>query len=234
MPEPMTDLDDQRRYANALRLQSEQRLEALTQQLDGNITVADWQKQMKVELRRANLEQFVTGKGGDKAGITRTEYLKLGPELKRQYKYLNQFAQVVEQAAKDGKSLNFALFRAKLYAKSTQAMFWKSALPVDLPQVPRDGKTRCKTNCKCRVEIRYERGSAGAIVAVLVFWRLSPAEHCEDCLRLARTWNPLRIEASNIKESSIEQAIHLLIMEVPELAPVMRELQAMWGVAYVA
>jgi hypothetical protein len=239
MPDPLSDLDDMRRYANALRLQSERRIEALTRRLTaGEIDLATWQADMKAELRRANLEQFVTGKGGVREGIARTDYLKLGPELKRQYRYLRRFAGVIEKAAANGNSVGFAVERAKLYAKSTQAMFWKSAVPVNLPQVPRDGQTRCRTNCKCRLIIRYERDENGAITAVLVRWRTGVAEHCPDCLALQREWNPLRIEVEGAVEEAVwsadrlVQSIDLMLMEHQELRPVREEIYQMWGLAY--
>jgi hypothetical protein len=234
MPEPLTDPDDMRRYANALRLQSERRIEALTQRLvDGDIDLAEWQEDMKAELRRANLEQFVAGRGGIREGIKRTDYLRLGPELKKQYGYLRKFAAVIQKASSNANPLTFAVERAKLYGKSTQAMFWHSAVPVKLPQVPRDGKTRCRTNCKCRLVIRHERDPQGNIVAVLVYWKTGIAEHCQDCLKLSREWNPLRVEVDDEVEESgnglLAQSIDLLLMEAPDLRPVEGEIYAMWG-----
>jgi len=222
MPVAMTDPDDMRKYANALRLESEARIQAITQELiDGDVSLMTWEENMKAELRRANLEQYVTGRGGDKSVIARTDYLKLGPELRRQYKYLHRFAKQLSASAQQDKPLDYALSRATLYARSTQAMFWKTAVPVDLPQVPRDGKTRCRTNCKCRIDYDYVRDDDGAITDVLVYWRLSPAEHCEDCLQLAREWNPLQLPVEgDIQESSLRQAVELLLLAEPELRPV--------------
>jgi hypothetical protein len=231
MPEPMRDADDMRRYANALRLQAERRIEELTRQLaDGEISLADWHIQMRVELRRTNLEQFVTGKGGDRAGLKLTDYQGLGTELRRQYRYLEKFARVVKKAADDGRSLNFAISRAKLYAKSSQASFWRSHVPVKLPQVPRDGQTKCRTNCRCRLRIQHEYDQEGKMVAVLVWWQLSPAEHCDDCKKLARTWNPLRIEVADTEESDMSQSAALLLLESPELMPVATELYRILGI----
>lgn len=230
MAEPLIDPDDIRRYSNALRLQSERRIEALTQQLiDGDIPLADWQETMKAELRRANLEQFVIGKGGDRSLIRAREYLQLGPELRHQYAYLTRFAEQIAARAEDGTSIQFALERAKLYARSTQAMMWKSAVPVKLPQVPRDGRTQCGTNCKCRLEYDYERDDDGVMVAVLVTWKLRPAEHCDDCIKLSREWNPKRFPIDLNEAAPMDQAVELLILadHLYEDAPVLR---AMWGV----
>lgn len=233
MPEPMTDTNDIRKFSNALRLQSERRIEELTQSfIDGEIDLAEWQKAMKAELRRGNHLQFVTGKGGDPKLINQREYLQLGPELKKQYAYLNKFAEEIKRRADDGKSIQFALERAKLYARSTQAMMWKSAIPVKLPQVPRDGKTRCRTNCKCRLEYEYERGDEAVITAVLVYWKLRPAEHCEDCIDLSREWNPKRFPIDTKESAPMEQAVELLILaeHLHEDGPTLR---AMWGISEV-
>lgn len=217
MPGPLEDLDDIRRYSNSLRLQSERRIAALTDKLvSGEVNLAAWQSAMKDELRRANLEQFLTGKGVVRTGIQRTEYLRLGPELKRQYAYLNRFASDIQARSKAGQSLQFAVERAKLYARSTQASMWRGAVPVRLPQVPRDGKTRCRTNCKCRLEFDYERGEAGEITAVLVTWKLRPAEHCSDCIALSREWNPKRFPVRIDEVAPLEQAVGLLLMEADE------------------
>lgn len=216
MPDRLTDAADMRRFSSAQRAASEQRIQALSQRLvDGDVDLTQWHEDMKAELRRAYKEQFVVGKGGDRRGINAREYLALGPELKKQYRYLRRFARAIEVAAEQDKPIDFVVARARLYAKSSQAMFWKTAIPVDLPQTPRDGNTQCLTNCRCYLDYDYERDENGAIVAVLVYWRLTPAEHCEDCKKLGREWNPRRFETEGLSESSIEQAVNLLIVQDP-------------------
>lgn len=230
MPDPMRNADDKRRYANALRLASERRIEEFTQQLaDGKISLQDWQLKMREELRTAALQQYVTGKGGVVGQDT--DYLALGPELRSQYKYLSKFAQAIDKANQQGKPLTFAVQRAKLYARSTQAIFWKSTLPVKLPQVPRDGKTQCRGNCNCYLDMQDELDDDGNRVAVLVYWRLRPAEHCDDCRAMARKWNPLRLEISETNEADITQGIALMLWESPEFLPVVRELHAIFDTA---
>ncbi len=229
MPEPLTDLTDIRRYSNALRIQAERRIEALTQDLiDGKMDLTQWVDDMKAELRRGNHEQFVVGKGGDKSLIDRKEYLQLGPELKRQYRYLNNFAADIKQRADSGQSIQFALARSKMYARSTQAMMWRAAIPVKLPRYPRDGQTRCRTNCKCYLTYEYERDEDGKITAVLVTWNLVPAEHCEDCIDLSREWNPKRFPVKANEAVPFEQAVELLILN-EHLHAEADTIRAMWG-----
>lgn len=233
MPDPLRNTDDQRRYANALRLASEKRMEALSQRLaDGEITLQDWQLAMREELRRTALEQFVVGKGGAMPEtLNPADYLALGPALRQQYKYLARFATAIDAASQQGKSLQFVVQRSKLYARSSQAVFWQSAIPVTLPQYPRDGGTACKSNCKCRLRHQYENDADGNPVAVLVYWKLSAAEHCEDCLALARSWNPLRVPLSEgVQESNLQQGIAIMLQESPELRPMVADIYYMYGI----
>lgn len=233
MPGPLDDPTDIRRYSNALRLDTERAMVKLADQLiDGEIELADWHTEMKTQLRRANYIQFVVGKGGRREQIQAREYLQLGPELKRQYAFLRRFAGEIAKRSEAGKALDFVRFRAQLYARSTQAMMWKSAVPVKLPQVPRDGKTACRTNCKCRLEYDYERDENGVIVAVLVYWKLRPAEHCDDCIKLSREWNPRRFEITQ-ETAPLDQAVDLLLMEAHDLdGPSQAIIRAMWEVDY--
>lgn len=216
MPEAMTDLDDMRRYSNALRLGTTQEMDALAEQLfNEDITLAEWQTQMKEVLRRQNYYQFITGKGGDKTQIRYTEYLKLGSELKHQYAHLARFAAEIYKRGGDGRlTVEYIRSRSKLYGNSTQAMFWKSAVPVKIPQYPRDGKTRCKTGCKCRLKIKRYIKPDG--VEIHVWWIMQPAEHCEDCLRLSREWNPLILTEGATTESDNTQALILTVGQVVE------------------
>jgi hypothetical protein len=78
--------------------------------------------------------------------------------------------------------------RAKLYAGALNAPYNNGQVralgDIHLPQVPGDGKTRCRTNCKCTLEYQTTATPDGKVL-VKVFWRLHPAEHCQDCLALA-------------------------------------------------
>lgn len=209
MPSPMTDADDQRRFSNALRLATEKEIEKLTQKLvDGELRVDDWRIQMLQIIKRANIQQNNIAQGG----IAKDEdFDGLKGELQKQWGHLRRFARMVQRAAENEKSITFAVARAVLYAKSTQAAFWQGKLPVKLPQVPRDGQTQCRTNCKCRLKIKNEYDDDGNLVAVLVWWKLSPAEHCDDCLTLARTWNPRRFEVgAGVSEATMAQIAHIM------------------------
>lgn len=195
MPGNMKDIRDRRRYSNAVRLGHEKQVEKLADQLiNGEITLKKWQTEMKKIIREAHKLQFVTGKGGNKKNIKPGDYGKIGATVKDQYKFLADFAQKIYEADRDGRSLEFIRARSKLYMKSSQITFWRSAVPVKLPQVPRDGGTACKSNCKCYLDFETVQDAEGNDIAVNVWWKLRPAEHCDDCKKLAREWSPRRFE----------------------------------------
>ena len=88
------------------------------------------------------------------------------------------------------------VYRAQMYAQSLEQVYQKAYMAAkgqavglpDLPAYPRDGSTRCRTNCCCAW--RIEKKSDQEYHA---FWQLHPADHCEDCVARATSWNPLRI-----------------------------------------
>lgn len=197
MPGPLKNFDDRRKYANAMREVYSQRARQLADDLaSGEIDLITWHIEMRELVRDSHRVQFVIGKGIPDE-IEFGEYGRLGPVVRKQYEYLNRFAREIEDAQMQGKPTAFIQNRAVLYMRSSQQSFWHSAVPVQLPQVPRDGQTICRTNCKCRLDIQYVFNSGGEQTAVQIFWRLSPAEHCQDCLHLARTWNPLEFALGN-------------------------------------
>lgn len=234
MPGPLETSDDMKLWSYALKNEAVSRLEAHTTQfLDGKIDLATWTEKVKADLRWGNLMQFVTGKGGDRSKIGRKEYLQLGPELAKQYKYLAKFVRDIKKRMDKGESLEFMRFRTRLYGRSTQAMFWRTSLPRSLPQVPRDGKTQCGTNCKCDLDWEYIRETAlpeQPLLAINVYWRLGQAEHCEDCVRLSREWNPYRIDMTREAAiPSLDQAVRLMIMGDPELGDHRELIESMLG-----
>lgn len=179
-------------------------IEKLTQRMmDGDISLGEWQSLMKDELRLFNSAQLLVGAGGDPSKVTRADRLRLGPEMKRQYSHLSQFAKDIASGKTTGGGI---LSRAAMYANSTQASFWRKAMPVKLPAVPKDGTTDCRTNCLCRWRIEYEYNDAGDIVAVLAYWEMAEAEHCETCKDRSEMWYPLRIEVEPGFVPDIEEA----------------------------
>jgi len=90
--------------------------------------------------------------------------------------------------------------RARMYAESLMGLYrqaWEAAQRVDtglpaLPAEPRDGSTQCLVYCLCHWEIKKQSPTEYDC-----YWRLTPAEHCDNCLCRAERWNPLKYRKSN-------------------------------------
>lgn len=219
MPDPkkMDTMREREDYSKALNQYYEAQVEALTLRLiDEEITLDEWHSQMKALIRESHVQHFITGKGGDKTTILEGDYGQLGTPAREQYRYLKDFAQAIYDKNQAGKDINFAINRSKLYMRTCQASFWRGAVPVSLPQVPKDGGTKCRSNCKCHLDIKYEKDENGKDIAVLVFWELASAEHCSDCITLNREWNPLRLPITK-SASSWKQAIMLYLTRNPKI-----------------
>lgn len=163
----------------------------------GEMTIADWHAAMKQELKDLHGATLVISRGGERANVTQADWGRVGRELRDQYGYLDRFAGQIETSAdmallRVGNmfSEQYVVNRADLYGGVARATFWRGVTYNLLPQQPGDGKTQCRTNCRCYLQV--EPGDTPD--AMLVYWRLTDAEHCDDCLRLAQEWNPLVVQ----------------------------------------
>jgi hypothetical protein len=151
-------------------------LDNLTSQLyGGQITLEQWQIGVAYELKDAHLAQAMFAVGG-KNNMTQANYGRVGHTLRDQYGFLNGFAQDI---AAGRVSEAQALARIRMYGNATQASYWREYRnatteliywnlnpaehcgdcvglaggspykPQDLSQVPGDGATQCRGNCKC-------------------------------------------------------------------------------------
>lgn len=167
-------------------------LETLTRQLfAGDMTVADWQAAVALEIKNASLAQSMFAVGGAD-NMAAAEFGRVGQMLREQYGYLDKFAQgVADGSITEGQ----AVVRVGMYADSTEAAYWDAwranqesnpdiaNLPL-LEQSPRDGNTQCLTNCRCQL-VPNEYGS--------VTWDdLGDASECDDCHAMA-AGSPYRV-----------------------------------------
>lgn len=110
-----------------------------------------------------------------------------------QVDYLNGF---LDQVERDGWNDARDRPRLRMYGASVRQAYERGAtFGLPLPTVPGAGATRCLTNCKCRLRIRWldeEELDAD------VFWLLGRAEHCPDCVSLSQEWAPLRIRGGEV------------------------------------
>lgn len=158
----------------------------------GQLTLDEWHQQMKDALDKMYVFQAMAGVNGDQ---TRVDTTAIQSALTEQYQYLDGFAAAIESAAQGGTSLGFVANRATMYAKSSQAEYWRQAAGVDLPAVPKDGSTACMMNCGCHWETECD--SDGNVLAT---WVMDDAlENCEDCKQRAKDWAPLVIAADKAR-----------------------------------
>lgn len=151
-------------------------LETLTTQLyRGQITLEQWQVGIAYELKDAHLAQAMYAVGG-KNNMTQANYGRVGGTLADEYRYLANFANDI---AAGNVSEAQALARIRQYGNATQASYWREYRnatkeliywnlnpaehcgdcltlaggspykPNELSQVPGDGATQCRGNCRC-------------------------------------------------------------------------------------
>lgn len=159
--------------------------------LHGTLSLEDWHTGMMDAIRLAYLHQAVAGApDSDERLISAADMQRMERNIAEQYRFLDKFAADIEAAVvEEGASLDFIPNRASLYALSSGSEYWRQALEVDLPQLPRDGNQKCLSRCQCSWELQCD--DQGNVRAT---WVLDDAaEHCEDCLSNAQRWSPLII-----------------------------------------
>lgn len=173
----------------------QERMAAVARQLlDGEIDVKQFQSRMTALVKAAHTQQFAFGKGGIHA-VTNDDRTAIATTVDSQNAYLHKFSQAI--AAGD---LSEAQIRARttLYANAAGASFETGHVASygmpDLPQVPGDGQTACRVNCRCSLEIE-ETPDAWEVT-----WVLDGGEHCVDCVLLSAVWSPKIIEKPEPEE----------------------------------
>lgn len=157
-----------------------------------DITLGQWQRQMRLDVKRSFIDQYVLGRGG-RGTMTQADWGRTGAMIKNQYNFLDGFASAI---AGGELSEDQIAARSKLYHNaSTQAYERGSAIAhgaPPLPYYPGDGSTECHTNCRCHWDIQ-ETPEGWAC-----FWIIDPAaEHCVDCVARSESDAPrmvLRVE----------------------------------------
>lgn len=111
----------------------------------GEITIGQWQEQMKAEIRQLHTSTGAIGKGGWEE-MTSQDWGRLGPRLKAEYKWLARFADYVSEN-RDTVSLQYIQNRARLYGHGAahSAVVIETPLYIAdlLPWLPKDGTTKC-------------------------------------------------------------------------------------------
>jgi hypothetical protein len=151
----------------------------------GKLTLNEWLLQMRKIIKEAYIAEYSLAVGGI-GNLTQSDYGRIGAMLKKQYQYLQNFA---EDIAKGNLSQAQIAYRAKMYIDSSTQAFERANAIIQgvphLPAYPGDGQTACRANCRCHWEIEKTDGGYNC------YWRLGVAEHCDDCVANAAAWNPL-------------------------------------------
>ena len=105
----------------------------LTESLvQGGLSLPDWQRLMKQELKLLHIQEAVLAKGGW-AQMTPADWGRVGAATKAQYKYLAGFAEDIANGTfKSGRVMSdgHILVRAGMYAQSGRATYWKETSAV--------------------------------------------------------------------------------------------------------
>jgi hypothetical protein len=150
----------------------------LTKRLNaGEIDLPSWKKQMRLNIKTLHTLSASVGRGGRRQ-MTKSDWGKVGSEIKKQYAYLDKFETAIK---KRQISPLQAEFRATLYARSARTVFaqtekvsnreagktlsrrvlhssetcaecrdWASRGFVE--DQPALGSLICKSNCRCSIE----------------------------------------------------------------------------------
>jgi len=125
--------------------------------LRGEISLADWQRQFKEQVKLLHGTSAIAAKGGKKAAMTQHDWGIVGAQCKKQYKYANDFARAVQEKAEAGKlTLEGVSHRMGLYANSGTDTFYQ-------------------------IRTEWAEDEEGATE---VRWLLSPVENCRECVEL--------------------------------------------------
>lgn len=156
--------------------------ELARQVYEGEITIGEWEEQMRQAIRQLYASAAAIGKGGWDL-MTPADWGRLGPILKDQYQYLHGFAQYISDN-RDTISLDYIRARARLYGEGAgyaSNVTWAGTLERLLPWIPRDGSTECLNRCHCQWNLSIV-GSDGDWNLVRAVWQLNPADHCNTCV----------------------------------------------------
>lgn len=160
---------------------------------NGRITLGMWEEDMRTRMREYMYGAVAIGKGSPEA-VTRSDIGKLGAELKKQYRWVHNFAKDI-YAKRDVVTIRAIQARSHLYAEAGHKMATEIQAgyfapntrrdpPIILSWMPRDGSTACLNRCGCKwvLEVLGEDKAQG-IKTVSATWVLDPEkEHCEDCV----------------------------------------------------
>lgn len=163
---------------DTLRAQPLSLIAPATQTLADGGSIAAWRTAMEQAIRRSQTAAYIAATAerlkvppSAVKGLSREERKELDKRIDFQLKYLDKFTADLRAGTL---SMAQAQARAALYPGATRGTFYATRYP-ELDTVPGDGSTVCNGNCKCFLEHDGNK----------VYWRLTAAESCPDCIELA-------------------------------------------------
>lgn len=158
----------------------------------GKISLGEWQESMKKMIRELHSSAAAIGKGGWD-NMTKSDWGRIGSQVKEQYRYLQGFA---EKVATDRESISLEAIqaRARMYGEAArnsaslaQAGEFAGGTARQpgrfegLPWIPGDGSTECLVNCKCHWEL-FVVSKTKTTQLVQATWIMAQIEdHCDTC-----------------------------------------------------
>lgn len=132
------------------------------------------------------ITEYVYGRGGI-AAMTEADTTRLRHLLREQKRYWRAY---MREAVDDPEKMTteYMQRRARYYHRSSTGFHERgkaSAWGASLPTYP--GQQQCGPNCKCHWQMEESDEELRA------YWRLGPADHCDDCTENSKRYNPYRI-----------------------------------------
>jgi hypothetical protein len=166
-------------WANAEIAASTDRVRTLTQLLTSDrLTVTDWERGMREELRKAYISEYLAGRGG-LYRMTQADYGSIGGMLADQYRYLSGFAR---QIAAGNLTEGQILARVRMYINSAREAYERAH--------GRSAQDAGQTTVHWHLTDIGPRGKV---------------EHCGDCVTLeGMGWQPMGPQGGFIMPSGEE------------------------------
>jgi hypothetical protein len=150
------------------------------------ITLDDWSRGMGDLIERVTEQQYMLGRGGMNR-MSPEDWAAVDRQVANQSAFLGRFRDDLRSGILSPEK---AYDRTRLYMEATRSAYEqalaKAWTGMNMPSYPGDGRSGCKTRCRCRWDYREVDGRIHAT------WKLEPgADHCPECSANALRYNPL-------------------------------------------
>ena len=165
----------------------------------GDITLNQWRERVRSEVKALHVNAGVAGGNGmwDEMGFD--DWGRIGQKIRGEYGFLDDLAKDIKKGKRSEQWVLASMDRYGETASATFEAIKTSFVGID-PSVlrffPGDGTTICRSNCRCRWNIRVLSVKLGNFNAS---WRLgSVIDHCPTCIQRQRKWRSLKIRRGNL------------------------------------